>query len=132
MPMNRKNYPPNWDALSREVRERAGQRCECRGECGEHCGYLCGAPNRERIRRKEGAPWVWSLSSEVYGSEGWAYQAPIRVVLTVAHLCHDSRCADPACLLALCQRCHLRLDAPQHAANARATRARRSGQGSLL
>jgi hypothetical protein len=32
----------------------------------------------------------------------------------------------------MCQRCHLRLDAPQHAANARATRARRSGQGSLL
>jgi hypothetical protein len=130
MPMNRKNYPPNWDALSREVRERDGQRCACTGQCrDEHPGGRCGAPNGRWIMRHPARPAEWRLPGE--GTLG-LYRSPIRVILTVAHLCHDSRCADPGHLRAMCQRCHLRLDAPQHAANARATRARRSGQGSLL
>ncbi|NJL72858.1 MAG: hypothetical protein HC888_15545 [Candidatus Competibacteraceae bacterium] len=56
---------------------------------------------------------------------------PVKVVLTVAHLDHDPSHADPARLKALCQRCHLVLDAPLHAANARRTRQARKAAGEL-
>jgi 5-methylcytosine-specific restriction endonuclease McrA len=48
-----------------------------------------------------------------------------RVVLTTAHLDHNpANCADNN-LMALCQRCHLRYDAKQHALNAAITRRRK-------
>lgn len=34
MPMNRKLYPANWDEISREVKDRAGWRCQL---CGKDC-----------------------------------------------------------------------------------------------
>jgi hypothetical protein len=47
------------------------------------------------------------------------------VVLTVAHLDHtEQNCSDEN-LAALCQRCHLRYDARQHATNAATTRHRK-------
>lgn len=27
MPMNRSNYPPNWDEISQQEREAAGNKC---------------------------------------------------------------------------------------------------------
>lgn len=53
---------------------------------------------------------------------------PIKVVLTVAHLNHQAGDDRPENLLALCQRCHLRLDRHQHAASAARTRAAKRGQ----
>jgi 5-methylcytosine-specific restriction endonuclease McrA len=47
------------------------------------------------------------------------------VVLTVAHLNHDPSDCQDTNLAALCQSCHIRYDAAQHAANARATRTRK-------
>jgi hypothetical protein len=39
MPMNRKEYPPNWNAISKRIRfERAGGRCE-------DCEAINGDPN---------------------------------------------------------------------------------------
>ena len=58
-----------------------------------------------------------------------------RVVLTVAHLDHDTRNNADDNLRALCQRCHLRYDAQHHIANAALTRQRKrilSGQLVLL
>lgn len=52
-------------------------------------------------------------------------QTGSRVVLTVAHLDHDTTHNEPANLRALCQRCHLRLDAMLHAAHAKEARRRR-------
>lgn len=52
----------------------------------------------------------------------------IRIVLTVAHLDHNPANNAPENLRALCQRCHLRYDQKIHAASARRTRARRTGQ----
>lgn len=46
-----------------------------------------------------------------------------KVVLTVAHLDHDTRNNRFSNLAALCQRCHLTYDADHHAANAKRTRA---------
>ena len=58
-----------------------------------------------------------------------------KVVLTVAHLDHDSmHCTDDN-LRALCQRCHLTYDAKHHAANAKITRRNRkllNGQIELI
>lgn len=57
-----------------------------------------------------------------------------RVVLTVAHLDHDTQHNNPENLRALCQRCHLRYDAALHAQHARATRRRKleeAGQNTL-
>ena len=57
------------------------------------------------------------------------------VVLTVAHLDHDTTNNDESNLAALCQRCHLRYDADLHAQHAAETRRRRmedAGQLRLL
>jgi hypothetical protein len=136
MPMKREFYPANWKAISRRIREeRAGDRCECRGECGEHAVRRCGAPNGQLVRRERERPWSWWYV-EVAPSVPDELKPPIKVVLTVAHLCRDPGCADEAHLRAMCQRCHLLYDRFQHGANAAATRRRRhaerSGQLPLL
>lgn len=51
-----------------------------------------------------------------------------KVILTVAHLNHELMDCRPENLKAMCQRCHLRYDAALHAANARRTREKKSGQ----
>lgn len=57
-----------------------------------------------------------------------------RVVLTVAHLDHESGPEDvrPSNLAALCQRCHLRHDAPLHARNSAVRRRLAFGTPDLL
>ncbi len=58
-----------------------------------------------------------------------------RVVLTIAHLDHDTTNNDFANLRAWCQKCHTGYDAKHHAANARQTRRRKqreAGQEVLL
>jgi len=98
----RTHYPANWKEISLQIREdRAQWRCEW-------CGVLAGMPT------KSGGP----------------------VVLTVAHLGvpradgkpgnkHDKSDCRPENLAALCQRCHLNFDRPDHLARAAATRERK-------
>ena len=93
-PLRREDYPPNWEALVAEVRVRSGHGCE-------------GSPAYPDCRIPHGAP------SLISGKP---------VVLTTAHLCQDSTCADLAHLRAWCQRCHLTYDAAQHRATAARTR----------
>lgn len=86
-PENRKRYPPNWAAISVDIRtNRAGGRCECSGMCGLH-DDRCDATNAQ--------------PHPVTGS---------KVVLTVAHLNHTPEDCDPDNLAAMCQRCHLTYD----------------------
>ncbi len=109
-PMDRSKYPPDWPAISKKIRKLAEWRCECRGRCGlDHGGERCGAANGE--------------PHPVTGS---------RVVLTVAHLDHDTTNNGDSNLMALCQRCHLALDADQHAISAHRTRERKKGQAQLF
>ena len=113
MPVDWSKYPDNWRDLVAQVRARSGDRCECRGECGTaSCGAGCAAVNYQP-HPETGA----------------------RVVLTTAHLDHDTTHNDLSNLRHLCQRCHLRLDGDLHRRNAMATRRRRleeAGQGSLF
>lgn len=93
--MNRADYPPNWEEISDYIRfTRAGGRCE-------------GSPAYPDCRAVHGQP------HPVTGSI---------VVLTVAHLDHDTSNNDYSNLAAWCQRCHLTYDATHHALTAAQTR----------
>ncbi len=100
----RARYPADWKWISRRIRfQRAGGRCECRGLCGRYHGAKPGS--RARCKAVHGA------AHPVTGS---------RVELQTAHLDHDPSNSVDANLLALCQRCHVNLDAaPKAAALAR-------------
>lgn len=83
-PENRERYPKDWRAISLEVREAAGWKCE-------------GSPAFPDCRAANGEPHPATLS---------------RVVLTVAHLDHQPENCDRANLKAWCQRCHNTYDMP--------------------
>lgn len=91
-PENRSKYPPDWKDISARIRfDRADGRCECDGRCGEdHSGGRCAA--------EHGKP------HPVTGST---------VVLTTMHLDHDPTNCDDDNLMAGCQKCHNRYDAPK-------------------
>lgn len=105
MPWDRRRYPADWKAIVARVAERSRGQCECQGECGRHtapCAAVHGEPH------------------PLTGS---------RVVLTTAHLDHDTTNNDMSNLRHFCQRCHLAYDAWLHAAHARQTRVRRREEG---
>jgi len=101
-PEQKAAYGPDWEAVSREIRDRSSGRCECAGECGwdphvsvfhlvgivEGCEYRCTA------RHGWPSPYTGSM-----------------VVLTTAHLDHNPGVNDRDRLKAMCQGCHLRYDA---------------------
>lgn len=92
-PMNKADYPENWNEISIKTRERAGNKCE-----------LCGAVNGESTARRT------------------------KVVLTVHHIDRDKKNNKRLNLIALCQKCHLRLDLEVHMENARKTRLQKAGK----
>ena len=99
-PENRARYPKDWPAISRRIRERAGNRCE-------------GSPAFPECRAVNGEP------HPVTGS---------RVVLTVAHLDHQPENCDDANLRAWCQKCHNIYDLPMRRAGVTSrARAERAG-----
>jgi hypothetical protein len=110
---NRGRYPGNWKDIVAEIRVRAGNRCECMGECGLHRTN----PGPRRCVEMNHAPARWAQGT---------------VVMTVAHLCHNPKCARRSHLRLMCNRCHLRYDLPLHKANAARTRDGRRGQARLF
>lgn len=114
MPMDLKCYPKDWRTLRAAVLVRAKACCECRGECGaSHEEGHCAAPDRGLIQRAklDLSQWVTAYAT----THTRRHHNPVKVVLTTAHLCQESLCNDLEHLRALCQFCHLRLDAKQHA-----------------
>jgi hypothetical protein len=99
MTFNPSAYPAGWAQFSAFIRfARANGRCECTGECGLH-----------------GGPTATHRCTEVHHTKARWARGTVR--LTTAHLCTcDPRCANPAHVKALCQRCHLRFDRFRHAA----------------
>ncbi len=109
MPCNYALYPSTWKLLRAEILTRAQLRCECSGQCGIHGGPT----NAHRCIERHHTQAIFARG---------------RIVLTLAHLCQcQPLCADPAHIIAACQRCHLRIDRFKHSAN-RATRARANKQ----
>lgn len=100
MPIDRSNYPADWDEISKRIRvDRSGGRCECLGECGiQHDGHdTLFERGEERCDRINGDP--------IPGNE------ERKTVLTTAHLDQDTWNNEDGNLKALCQGCHLRYDA---------------------
>ena len=122
--MDTSKYPNDWASISRQIRDQAGNCCE-----------FCEAPNGEVIQRNADGEWMVEDDLERMNSTDawrwlgtWNPPPPVRIVLTVAHLDHDTSNNDPCNLRALCQRCHLNWDRERHIAKQRANRLARSGQ----
>lgn len=120
MPMGKSKYPDNWAAISLQVRTEAGNRCE----------WCTVANYAEGARDRCGAWWrkerIEAASPDLF--RRWFDPATfklIRIVLTVAHLDHDTANGERSNLAALCQRCHLNHDREQHLVNAATTRQRK-------
>ena len=122
MPMNIANYHPEWKSISRQIREQAGDCCE-----------FCDVRNHQWIYRDV------VTGERVFARMGDEPAPPgtrlVWIVLTVAHLDHDTSNNDPANLKALCQSCHLKWDSEHHQRNAAETRRDRrlaAGQTTVL
>lgn len=122
-PFNYKNYPSNWKSEIRpSILKRANNRCEqCNVENGSAIfrgihknievyqdieGRIYNADNGEYI--------VTDFYADIRPLSGDPNQQAIKVVLTIAHTCHDPMCTDPHHLKALCQLHHLRFDIGHH------------------
>lgn len=141
-PMDRSRYPDDWEAISRRIRfDRAGGRCE--GTLSD--GSRCGARHHATIRRLIANPEKWEETDPqtANAEAGHRWTGPTRVVLTTAHLGtahadgrpgdkHDRMDCRDENLAALCQRCHLVFDLPDHLDSARRTRDRRRGAIDLI
>jgi hypothetical protein len=105
MPVDWSKYPEGWKRLSSWVRfTRAGGQCEWK-ENGVRCEARHGEPN----------PITGSM-----------------VVLTTAHLDHDTTNNETSNLMAMCQMHHLRYDGPLHARNAAETRRQRQREAGQM
>lgn len=125
-------YPIDWPIISRAIRfGRARGRCEA---CGRpHGGVIMQLPDGRwldeaaatwRDDRGEPAPWP-SLGEHLAAR-------PRRIWLAAAHLDHDPGNSRAQNLRALCQRCHLRHDRPEHKRRRRLRWLRRRALGDLL
>jgi hypothetical protein len=126
MPINYKEYHPDWKAISLRIRkERAGDKCE-----------WCQVPNGSLGNR--GKDGKWYTEDQIHGMNsdcGYALFGHLpnpfrtfRIVLTVAHIDHDKANNEESNLAALCQRCHLNHDRDQHAENRRKNLNSKRGQ----
>jgi len=111
MPIDYRDYHPDWKAISLRIRkEMAQDRCE-----------WCGRANGSVWLRGPGPDAEWTPAAEGHQADallecGYRFT---RVVLTVAHVDHDKTNNAEDNLAALCQRCHLNHDRKQHAENRR-------------
>lgn len=126
-------YPIDWPEISRWVRfVRAKGRCE-----------MCGRPHGAVVRHLGDGRW-WDESAACWRdgrgrkvrhpSASQTPQATTRVVLAAAHLDHDPSHCGPRHrnLRALCQRCHMLHDRPEHRRRIRQTLLRRRALGDLF
>lgn len=124
MPCDYKQYHPDWKWIRRQILDQADHRCE-----------VCGLANGLRGYRESDGVFI-PLDGEACDLRLICGQRRcFHIVLTIAHLDHDTLNNDPCNLRALCQQCHLRWDAEHHAKNAaetRRTKQTHAGQTSLL
>lgn len=122
MPINYQDYPKNWNEIRARILERDGHQCK---QC-EVKNYTVGSWLHSRFNvyghyssYKEAKRAAESINVSMEYMESRSY---IVIVLTVAHLDHNTKNNTDSNLAALCQRCHLSHDKYLHATNAKATR----------
>jgi len=112
MPCDYKKYPKNWKEIVEKIKERAQDKCE-----------LCFAPNHHFVVR--------DIKGQFYlGCVPREGEKEIEIILTIHHInfnIFDNRAVN---LIALCQRCHLRLDIGQKLLKRKAKK--EEGQGLLI
>jgi hypothetical protein len=133
-PENRARYPREWLQIVARIRERSGDRCECRGECGDtHPWMRCNAPHGAIVLRDELQPQRWRKHSPCGACVGGEpNHKPIKIILTVAHRDHTPENCSDENLAHWCQRCHLKYDAKHHVSTARETRRAAKACGELF
>ena len=121
---NKARYPADWKAISKRIRDKAGNRCE---QCGVENGRMIYRGSHEMMpawRYADDPVFVSSRipfdGSDLPGTSWDDFDKrkgdAVRVVLTVAHLNHTPEdCADEN-LRAWCQSCHNSYDAPMRRA----------------
>lgn len=133
-PEHRWLYPIDWPELSALVRfKRAGGRCE---GCGRPHGHLVwhlsdgrwSDPQDGLWRDGEGRPQRRARVSLEVLEAAWTS----RVVLAATHRDHDPTNNRIGNLAALCQRCHLVQDRPEHRRRRRLTFRRRKAVGDFF
>jgi len=102
MPIDYKTYPDNWQELRTQRLNKANHLCE-----------LCHAPDSCMITRDKFGQWHHPTSLD---------NKKIRIVLTIHHLNNDKTDNRQANLIALCQRCHLKLHAGDRQKNKEKTK----------
>lgn len=121
MPIDYSNYPPNWKTEIRPaVLKRANNCCEVED---------CGLPNYSFIHRYGKGIKDWEFWPEGMESEAWSLAniKSTKIILTIAHLDHDTTNNEMSNLKAMCQRCHLHYDKDHHSKNSRETRNKKKG-----
>lgn len=89
---NANDYPADWktkirtDIWDRATTTRRRVRCECCGECLTHKGRC------EEIRM------TWARARRRRGK--------VKIRITIAHLCHETKCDNRKHLKAMCEPCH--------------------------
>ena len=105
MPCDYKDYHPNWKNIRKSILHRANNKCE-----------LCGAPNYSLIQRIKGAEYPWYIVENAKDYDSKTSNI-IKIVLTIHHIDYDKKNNKPYNLLALCQKCHNKLDMPLRVKN---------------
>lgn len=139
MPIRREQrhfYPIDWRQLSAAIRfVRAGGRCEG-----------CGRPHMQDVQHLGDGRWWDAEAVRWRDGRGRAVRPRLpapeamaaglvkvtRVVLATAHRNHDTSDNADANLAALCQRCHLLHDRPEHQRRRRITLRARKALGDLF
>lgn len=125
MPINYSHYPSNWKQISKRIRERANNYCEW---CGVQNGAI-GARDKHGEWRNDHD--IHCLNSDIGYALYGEFPNMIKIVLTVAHLDHDTTNNSDSNLQALCQLCHNRYDAPIRAKHAAKTRKKKKLEATL-
>ena len=133
MPIDYKEYPPNWlTEIRPRILERAGNCCEA---CGVANGIIVYKTDRKEIK-----PTTYLEIKQILQDTGQPSQTILKqlgltkIVLTIAHLDNDklNHLVKDERLQALCQRCHLRIDMGHHVDNRKYGRQFREKQHKLF
>jgi hypothetical protein len=116
MPCNYKEYPSDWKQIRARILIRANNRCE---KCGLKNHIIISKKDRKEVINFDWHRYNELLKAEYAPSQILKRMNCTKVVLTIAHLDNDHRNENVTDdrLLALCQSCHLKMDALHHAEN---------------